>query len=328
MSGSETAGRRRVEVAAAVLLRADGHFLLGQRAPGTFYAGYWEFPGGKLEAGETLEQALRRELGEELGIELEQATPWICRAHEYEHAEVRLHFFRVTAWRGELVDHVHSALVWQRPETIEVGPMLPANAPVLRALLLPDFYAITQAQRIGVPAQLAALDRALRGGLQLVQLREPQMSADERADFIRRAVALCRAHGARVLLNAAGWGDEAAALIAAAHAFAVDGLHLPSALLRALAGQRPDVPWLAASCHDGEELALAAALGCDFAVLGPVLPTASHPGQPVLGWEGLASVLRDTPLPVYALGGLRRADLPRALALGAQGVAAIRAAWE
>ena len=328
MSGSETAGRRRVEVAAAVLWRA-GRFLLGQRAPGSFYAGYWEFPGGKVEAGETPRQALVRELGEELGIEVEQATPWICREHEYEHAHVRLHFFRVTAWRGELQDHVHSALAWQRPEAPEVGPMLPANAPVLRALLLPDFYAITQTHRSGAAAQLAALEQALRvGGLRLVQLREAALPAGEREDFIRRAVALCRAQGARVLLNAGSEG-EAAVLVAQASAAGVDGLHLPAAALRTLAGrgQRPEVPWLAASCHDGEELALAAALGCDFAVLGPVQPTASHPGQPALGWPACARLLQHCPLPVYALGGLTRADLPRALALGAQGVAAIRAAW-
>ena len=166
-----------VEVAAAVIERcaADGaiEFLLGQRAPGTFYPGFWEFPGGKVEPGETPHAALVRELREELGIEVVRADPWLRRQHVYEHAHVRLNFFRVREWHGELRDHVHSALAWQRASAIAVSPMLPANAPVLAALALPQFYAITHAGEIGVDAQLLALAHALEGGLQLVQLREP-----------------------------------------------------------------------------------------------------------------------------------------------------------
>lgn len=313
---------KQVEVAAAVLWRADGCFLLGQRAADTFYPGYWEFPGGKVEAGETPRQTLERELREELGIAVQQATPWITREHTYEHAHVRLHFFRVTAWQGELVDHVHAALRWQRPEAPDVGPMLPANAPVLRALSLPNFYAITQASSLGMAAQIDVLQRALVGGLRLVQLREVPWPGRE--DFLRAAVALCRNHGARVLLNAPDVASEQLAMT-----LGVDGLHLPAARLRhyAILGQRLDWPLLAASCHDGEELRLAAQLDCDFAVLGPVEPTASHPGRPALGWSAFAALLKDTPLPVYALGGLSGADLPQALLAGAQGVAAIRAAW-
>ena len=137
------------EVAAAVIERraADGvfEFLLGQRAPGTFYPGYWEFPGGKVESGETPHAALLRELGEELGIGVTRADPWLRREHVYEHAHVRLNFFRVRDWCGELHDHVHSALAWQRADGLTVAPMLPANAPVLAALALPDFCAITHA---------------------------------------------------------------------------------------------------------------------------------------------------------------------------------------
>jgi 8-oxo-dGTP diphosphatase len=157
------------EVAAAVIERraADGamEFLLGQRAPGTFYPGYWEFPGGKVEPGETPHAALVRELGEELGIGVTRADPWLRREHVYEHAHVRLNFFRVRDWCGELHDHVHSALAWQRADGLTVSPMLPANAPVLAALALPDFYAISHAGEIGIDAQLLALAHALENGL-------------------------------------------------------------------------------------------------------------------------------------------------------------------
>jgi 8-oxo-dGTP diphosphatase len=307
-----------VEVAAAVILRPDGSFLLGQRAPDTFYPGYWEFPGGKVERGESPRDALVRELGEELGIAVVAATPWIVREHTYEHAHVRLHFFRVTAWRGELRDHVHTALSWQRPTEPSVAPMLPANAPVLKALALPDFYAITHAAEIGADSQLAALRTALANGLRLVQVREPGLPPAQSAEFAHAAVALCHAAGAQVLIN----GDSALAATSGA-----DGIHLTSTGLRQTSA-RPDFPLVAASCHDREELARAARIGVDFVVLGPVLETASHPGAPAIGWARFGELIAGSPLPVYALGGMRREHLPRALAAGGQGVAAIRAAWD
>lgn len=306
------------EVAAAVLLREDGSFLLGRRPAGTFYAGYWEFPGGKVEPGETPLDALVRELQEELGIQVEQAEPWLTREHRYEHAHVRLHFFRVRRWQGELRDLQHDALSWQPPGAVTVAPLLPANAPILAALGLPDFYAITQAARLGVAGQLAALEAALKRGLRLVQLREPALTFAERKELSHFSVELCRAYGARLLVN----GDADLA-----QACGADGLHLPSRQLMALT-QRPDFPLVAASCHDAGELAQAVRLGLDFVVLGPVRETASHPGQPGLGWAAFSGLLKGMPLPVYALGGLGWADLAAARQAGAHGVAAVRAAWE
>jgi 8-oxo-dGTP diphosphatase len=309
--------KKITQVAAAVIERPDGSFLLGQRAPDTFYPGYWEFPGGKVEVGETPRQALIRELEEELGITVQRADPWLRREHVYEHAHVRLHFFRVREWSGELRDHVHSALAWQQPGATTVSPMLPANAPVLSALALPDFYAITHAAEIGVDAQLLGLRQALRNGLKLVQLREPGLPPAQRADFARAAVSLCREFGARVLVN----GDEYLARKVGA-----DGVHLSSAQLMACR-QRPDFPLVAASCHSTEELEHAGQLGCDFTVFGPVQPTASHPGVAGIGWEGLAAALAVPPAPTFALGGLGYADRDTARRAGAHGIAAIRAAW-
>ncbi len=307
-----------VEVAAAVILRPDGSFLLGQRAADTFYPGYWEFPGGKVEPGETPRDALVRELHEELEIEVQSATPWIVREHVYEHAHVRLHFFRVTAWTGELRDHVHAALEWQRPGATTVAPMLPANAPVLAALELPDAYGVTHAWQTGAEAQLAQLDSALARGLRLVQLREGLLPEMQRESFAAAAVARCRQHGARVLVN----GDAQLA-----RAIGADGLHLPARQLMAL-DRRPPFPLVAASCHDRHELERAARLGLDFAVLGPVRATTTHPGQAGIGWTGFEDRVRGLSLPVYAIGGLGPDDLAAALRAGAQGIAAIRAAWE
>ncbi len=305
------------EVAAAVIYRADGAFLLGQRGPGTFYPGYWEFPGGKVEPGETPLEALKRELREELTIEVLAASPWIVRVHHYEHAYVRLHFFRVDAWQGPMQALVHSALTWQQPGAATITPMLPANGPVLSALALPDFYAISHAHHLGIAEQLQALEVALSRGLRLLQIREAPLAPAQRADFASQALALCRAHGARLLIN----GDEPLA-----RAIGADGVHLTSQALQQ-AGQRPDFALVGASCHNAADLARAEALQLDFAVLGPVRPTASHPGQPGIGWATAAELIAGHSLPIFALGGLGMADLPAARAAGAHGVAAIRAAW-
>ena len=304
-------------VAAAVIQRPDGSFLLGQRASDTFYPGYWEFPGGKCEPGEAPRVALVRELSEELGIEVRRCYPWIARDYVYPHAHVKLHFFRVTAWDGEITDHIHSALAWQLPGRRAVEPMLPANAPVLRSLSLPDFYGITHAGQVGVPTQLAELKTALAGGLKLVQVREPLLPTPERAAFAEQAVALCQAHAARVLINS---DIDLAASVGA------DGVHLSATALSA-SRRRPPLPLVGASCHDETDLAHAASLGLDFVVLGAVKPTPSHPGHPGLGWDRFAGLIRDYPLPAYALGGLRREDLVQAWECGAHGVAALRAAW-
>lgn len=309
---------KHVQVAAAVLLRPDGSFLLGQRAAETFYPGYWEFPGGKVEAGETAQQALIRELQEELGIEVQQCQPWITRRHLYPHAHVALHFFKVTAWRGELHDHVHAALSWQADAlNPSVGPMLPANGPVLKSLALPATYAITHAAEIGVPAQLAQVDAALAQGVKLIQVREAGLTPEVRQSFARQAVQRAHAYGARVLIN----GDQDLA-----RSVGADGVHLPAAQLLA-AAVRPDLPWVAASVHNEEELAKAEALGLDFVVLGSVQATASHPAAQPLGWPAFEQLIRETALPVYALGGLGLDDLAQAQQAGAQGVAGIRGLW-
>lgn len=314
-----SAMKKIVEVAAAVILREDGAFLLGRRPPGGFYAGYWEFPGGKVEAGETPREALVRELHEELGIEVDDTRlyPWIVREFVYEHAHVRLNFFRVLGWSGELRDLQHDALAWQFAGQVDVTPMLPANAPVLAALSLPDFLGITQAVAIGIDAQLTQLTAALHDGLGLVLLRDRELPAAQRATFAHAATDLCRRFGARLLIG----GDAALA-----RAVGADGLHLPSAQLMAQV-QRPDFPLVSAACHDAAELAQAVRLGLDCVLLGPVRETASHPGQPGIGWPAFADLIAGYPLPVYALGGLVRDDLHEAWSNGAHGVAAIRAAW-
>jgi 8-oxo-dGTP diphosphatase len=307
----------RVEVAAAVITRPDGCFLLGQRPAGKVYAGYWEFPGGKIEAGEAPLPALKRELHEELGIEIETAYPWLTRDYDYAHAAVRLRFFRVVRWSGNLHGRESQRFVWQAPDAISVDPLLPANAPILRALRLPPVYAITRAAELGPAELLRRLEQALAGGLRLLQVREKELGEKELRDLAARVIERARAHGARVLVN----GN-----LKLARELGADGVHLTSAQLKETR-LRPDLALVGASCHDADELARAQALGADFVVLGPVAPTPTHPGAAGLGWARFAALLKDCPLPVYALGGLGPADLETAWRHGAHGVSMMRAAW-
>lgn len=309
--------RKVVDVAAAVLQNPDGQFLLAQRPKDKIWAGYWEFPGGKIESGETPHHALVRELREELGIEVETAYPWIMRVFDYPHATVKLHFFRVTSWRGEPHPHEGQQFSWQLPAQVAVEPMLPANAPVLRALELPLLYAISNVKELGVEAFLHRLDVALNGGLRLVQLREKELARDELRALAQRMLPLLRVHGAKLLLN----GD-----VELAQELGADGVQLTAGQLASLEA-RPDVGWCAASCHGAEEIRRAEALGCDFALLSPVLPTQSHPGAATLGWQKFAAIAAQSSIPVYALGGLQPDDMATARQHGAHGVALLRQAW-
>jgi 8-oxo-dGTP diphosphatase len=153
--------------------------------------------------------------------------------------------------------------------------------------------------------------------LQLVQLREKNLARAELRALALQMLPLMKRYGARLLLNAD---------IELAREVGADGVHLNAAQLASLQ-QRPALSWCAASCHNAEELQRAQELGCDFAVLSPVLPTLSHPGEPTLGWEKFAEITRGSAIPVYALGGMTPASMARGWQHGAHGIALLRQAW-
>ncbi len=307
-----------IDVSVGVIMRADGQVLLAERPPGKPMAGYWEFPGGKIEPGETPADALARELHEELHIDIDHAYPWITRSYSYPHATARLQLFRVSGWRGEPHGREDQRLSWQDPYNVDVTPLLPANHAILGALQLPPVYAITQAGKFGIDTFMVRLRAALQNGVRLVQVREKDMDAYTLRRFVQDVVRLCHAQHARVMVN----GD-----IALARETGADGVHLQTAQF--MDRDMPPVTGMswAASCHDREELLKAAGLGADFAVLSPVLPTQSHPGAPVLGWDGFADACRQLPMPVYALGGMKADLLQTAIEHNAHGIAMLSGIW-
>ena len=318
------------DVAVAVFIKPDGTFLLSSRPEGKPYPGYWEFPGGKIEAGETVREALIRELIEELNVTVTHATPWFTFMMHYTHATVRLHCWRVWAWHGDMRGMEGQLFQWQSLAHMTVAPTLPGCVPIFNALALPHVYAITNASEMGVEAYLQHL-RALwsknaSNGTpvlgfkneivpQMVQVREKKLSREACASFTKSVVALAReceySRGVKVLVNSD---------IALAREVGADGVHLTSAQLLTLK-ERPDFALVGASAHTREEIEHAAELRCDFAALGPVQRTKTHPDQTPMGWVRFAELTEAVPLPCYALGGMTLGDLDTAIIHGAQGVA-------
>lgn len=317
------------EAAVGVIQAPDGSVLLGQRPAGKPWSGYWEFPGGKIEDGEAPAHALVRELQEELGITPTLYYPWITRTYDYEAKynskgelesrakTVKLHFFIITEWTGEPAGLEQQALSWQNPQRVNVGPMLPANAPILTGLGLSSVYAITNLHELGEDVFFARLRSSLARGMKMIQIREKQLSSEQLLQFARKVMAEATPYSAKVLINS---DLDLAQKLGAA------GVHFSAAQLMALQ-LKPQGLLCGASCHNQSELLQAARLGLDYVMLSPVQPTRSHPQANALGWERFAQLIAGYALPVYALGGMQLNDLHYARTHGAHGIALQRAIW-
>lgn len=327
-----------VHVAVGLLIRPDQHVLLASRPEDKPWAYWWELPGGKIEAGESPQQALARELQEELNILIDPAhsTHWRTTHHHYPSGTVKLEFFLVRQWSGRLTPLEGQQLAWITPKKLaDIGPILPATLPVLRWLQLPATYLISSAFELGPEQWLNNLENTLHARPGMVQFREPQWqqaarSCEQTKKALQncwiRTLDLCQRHEVPCLVNSIhpqSWWAEA------------DGVHLRSQDAQALSALPSHLYAVQAhfglsahhlvgvSTHHIQELQLAAHLQADFAVLGHVLPTASHPGEPALGWAHFEQLCQQVELPVYALGGQTPAHLTTARAHQAHGIAGI-----
>lgn len=307
-----------VHVVAGVICDARGRILLARRTEGRDLAGLWEFPGGKVDPGETPEQALIRELREELDIEARVGEPVIAVPQQYPHKRLRLDVRRIAAWTGTLKGLDGQALVWVPEHKLASYAMPDADRPVVAALRDPPHYLITPEPGDDDARWLSTLRKALDAGVRRVQLRAYDTEPLRWRRLVERATAHARDAGAEVLVN----GD-----VAMAAALGI-GVHLRASQLNALSARPLPRPLpVIASCHSHEELARAQALDCDAAVLGPILATPSHPGEPGIGWERFVEMRERVAMPIYAIGGMTRGHVPLARSHGAQGIAAIRDLW-
>ncbi|MEP6485539.1 MAG: Nudix family hydrolase [Rudaea sp.] len=308
-----------IHVVAGVIRDEAGRILLTLRPPGKHLAGLWEFPGGKREAGESPEQALRRELHEEIGIQAGELQRLICFPWDYAEKSIFLDVYNVLDFHGEAHGREGQALRWEPSADLCGIPMPAADVAIVSALQLPDRYVITPEPDGDTNVFLRRLEHVLQDGAKLIQLRSKHMDVHSLHTLAAQAQSMTRAANSRLLLN--GHPDIVQEL-------KLDGVHLSSTDLANCNGRPLPRPfWIGASCHDAGELARAVAIDADFAVLGPVAPTQSHADAHPLGWNEFTSLCSAIPLPVYALGGMTIHDLPKAFAARAQGVAGISAFW-
>lgn len=308
----------RQHIVAAAIVR-DDRVLLTRRHPDAHQGGLWEFPGGKVDPGESIETALARELNEELGISVKTFSPLISVPYDYEDKSILLDVQRVERFSGEPHGREGQPYEWVAIEELGRRELPAANLPVISAIQLPQHYLITPDPAREARQFLARLEMSLQAGIRLVQLRAKSLPEEEYRELAMEVKTLCRCFGAKLLLNGSS------AMVARVDA---DGRHLSGSDLLALS-ERPAGAelTLSASCHNAEELRRACEIGADFAVLSPVMPTNTHPGAETLGWHRFAQLLEEVSIPVYALGGMTCADLETAQQAGAQGVAAIGALW-
>jgi 8-oxo-dGTP diphosphatase len=318
------------QAAVGVIQHRNGLVLLGQRPQGKPWAGYWEFPGGKIESGETAEQALKRELQEELGISATTLYPWLTRTFDYAAKydaagqlespakTVKLHFHMVAEWDGQPFGMEKQTISWQNPANPDVGPMLPANAPILKALTLPNAYAISNLQELGETLFFERLKLALDNGLTMILIREKQLDSEALFMFAEQVMEIAGPYEVKVMIHS---DMELCATLNAA------GVHLSSKDLMAMKA-KPAGILCGASCHNQAELLQAATLGLDYVMLSPVTNTQSHSDATPLGWANFVNLIKDYPLPVYALGGMHPVMLAEARSYGAHGIAMQRAVWQ
>lgn len=308
-----------IHVAAGAIEDGCGRILIARRPDGVHQGGLWEFPGGKLEPGETPEQGLARELAEELGIRVTASRPLIRVRHDYGDKQVLLDVHRVSAYQGRVRGREGQPIDWVRPDDMAAARFPAADRPIIGALRLPEVYLITGPEPTDAADFLGRLERALDSGIALVQLRAHALSDPDYARLAERAEVLCARFGAKLILS--GRPDLVARL-------PVAGMHLRCAALRSTSTRPlPHDRLVGASCHNSDDLVLAGRLGLDYALLSPVRRTLSHPDARPLGWRQFRVLVEPASVPVYALGGVGRQDLDSSFRHGGQGIAAIRGLW-
>lgn len=303
-----------LHVVIAVIRDKNNQVLIAQRAANQDQGGKWEFSGGKVEVGESAQQALTRELNEELGIQVNEGMPFIQIQHHYNTGTVFLDVYEVTRWKGEACGKEGQPIRWVKLKDLNNYSFPCANKPILQALMLPDTCLITPDINSEAEFQQGILN-CLDKGIKLIQFRAKTLSYDV---YIKRAqwlIAQCKNANISLVLNSPP-----------AQLALTTGLHLTSSQLLAL-NKRPNTTLLSAACHNKMELLKAQQLKVDFIFLSPIKTTLSHPEANAKGWQWFQRSIKNINIPTYALGGLGIDDIETSRQKGGQGIAAISQLW-
>lgn len=313
-----------IHVAVAVIVRGN-EVLIARRADDTHQGGLWEFPGGKVESNETVQHALKRELKEELDIDVNLSNgihPLIRIRHDYGDKAVLLDVWVVSGFEGEAIGAEGQPIKWVEREHLNDFSFPEANRPIISAILLPNKYLVTGAYETADDCIRKLQHAILNHGVMLVQYRNHALYARDQGAYISLATRMrdiCRDNNVRLILNAPP---------AILQDVDVDGVHLTLSEASGYSARPvPTNKWLGVSCHNASELSRVARLSPDYALLSPVKETATHPDATPLGWSHFKALVEAVPFPVFALGGMGEADMADAIANGAQGIAAVRAWW-
>jgi 8-oxo-dGTP diphosphatase len=312
-------------VAVAVIVNGNNEACITLRHEDSHQGGLWEFPGGKMEKHETVEQALLREIKEELGLAIKQSRPLITIIHHYDDKSVCLHVRKILQYEGQAKGLEGQQLKWVDVSQLPAYDFPAANRAIIKAVRLPEKYLIT-GKFVDTDDFVNKLANALNNGIKLVQLRLKNCGLDnliQLQSLLEQASLLCKQADAKLMINLSN--DYLQQLDLSQIEFA--GFHADSGTLKTLSSA-PEAEWFSSSCHNQEELLHAVKLNADFVVLSPVQHTSSHPDMEAMGWHKFSSLIENVSIPVYALGGVSEKDIETAWAYGAQGVAAISAFWK
>lgn len=321
-----------IHVAVAVIIDDTDRVCISFRHENLHQGGLWEFPGGKVEQGETVEDALVREIKEELNLDVRQSRPLITISHHYQEGNksVVLHVRKVISYQGKAAGVEGQQIKWVSIPELSEHDFPAANTAIIKALQLPDRYLIT-GKFSDNNDFICKLADALKQGIELVQIRLKGSDLNDSVQLqslIENAVMLCRQSGALIMLNISP--DLVDKLDLSAIDF--DGFHVDSRTLNLLSIGELQIAskgkLLSASCHNRVELNHAVESGADFAVLSPVQKTQSHPDTEAIGWDGFSTMIEGLPMPIYALGGVCQDDIETAWQHSGQGIAAISAFWK
>lgn len=309
-----------IHVVIGIIKNTENEVLVTKRRRNAHLGGLLEFPGGKLKASEAPKEALRRELKEELNIDLHHCSPLIQIPYTYPDRKIFLDVYTVNNYSGLVTANEAQELKWMEITTLTNAKFPSANLGIIRALQLPKIIPVTPNLSQDPGNFLKCFENVVTNGeISIIQLRSHDLCFSKYMQLAGNCLKLCKQHCTKLVLN-----REPKCL----QELKATGLHLSSKRLLA-ARERPlgKKYLVSASCHNFDEVFHASKIGLDYIFLGPVIEKYSSTNNNHLGWDNFAALVQESLIPVYAIGGLHVGDVDTAVKHGGQGIAAIRDLW-